>query len=90
MKISKLLTLVVITGLLTAVSVNSYACETYSWKYYYNFKFPHHHHSWEKKCPKYNKDNGNTVEAPLDGGLVTILLGSAGVAYFAKRRKKNK
>ena len=30
---------------------------------------------------------GDTVEVPLDGGLLTIL-GAAGVAYFIARKKK--
>ncbi len=32
---------------------------------------------------------GNDVNAPLDGGILTILLGGAGTAYLA-RKKKNK
>lgn len=36
-----------------------------------------------------NSNGGNTVGAPLDGGIITILLGGAGVAYFARKRKKN-
>ena len=33
--------------------------------------------------------NGNTMGAPLDGGLVSILLAGAGIAYYNKRKKKN-
>ena len=33
-----------------------------------------------------NKHN-NTIGAPLDGGLLTVL-GAAGVAYFVSRKKK--
>ena len=30
-----------------------------------------------------------TVGAPLDGGILTVLLGGAGIAYFARKKKKN-
>lgn len=49
----------------------------------------HHggHHHGGSHCPAPPSDN--TVGAPLDGGILTILLGGAGVAYFARKKKKN-
>ena len=49
--------------------------------------------AFERHRHRHHKDNGgdggNTVGAPLDGGIITILLGGAGVAYFARKRRKN-
>jgi hypothetical protein len=32
--------------------------------------------------------NCRTVGAPLDGGILTVLLGGAGIAYFTRKKKK--
>jgi hypothetical protein len=41
---------------------------------------PGHGHGHDGSC---------NVGAPLDGGLLTVLLGGAGIAYFARKKKKN-
>jgi len=42
----------------------------------------------EKHGDKHSSKHGvNTIGAPLDGGLLTVL-GAAGVAYFVSRKKK--
>lgn len=33
--------------------------------------------------------SGNNVGAPIDGGILTLLLGGAGAAYLAFKKKKN-
>jgi Ni/Co efflux regulator RcnB len=43
---------------------------------------------------KYDKGNKydhkpNNAKAPLDGGLLSVILGVSGAIYFIKRRKKN-
>lgn len=38
---------------------------------------------------KHRGGDRGTVGAPLDGGLLTILLGGAGIAYFARKKKKS-
>jgi hypothetical protein len=37
--------------------------------------------------PKVKPKGGSSVEAPLDGGVLT-LLGAAGIAYMVARKKK--
>lgn len=37
----------------------------------------------------FGSGGGNTVGAPLDGGIITIILAGAGIAYFTRKRKKN-
>ena len=42
----------------------------------------------QAQAPVCKKPENPTVGAPLDGGLLTVLLGGAGAAYFARKRKK--
>ena len=50
------------------------------------FALGHRAHKPGKTCT--TKKPGNNVGAPLDGGILTILLGGAGAAYFAMKKKK--
>ena len=52
---------------------------------------PYHHHD-PGNHPGNGCDPGDkpNVGAPLDGGLISILLGGVGVAYLNRKRKKNK
>lgn len=47
--------------------------------------------NWDRNGDKYEHNHhhgsNNTVGAPLDGGLLTVL-GAAGVAYYVSRKKR--
>lgn len=57
------------------------------WGHRHRHGHHHGHHHGGTHCTPPSSDN--TVGAPLDGGILTVLLGGAGVAYFARKKKKN-
>ncbi len=45
----------------------------------HNPRDDHHHHN----------GGSNDINAPLDGGILTILIGGAGAAYLVRKKRKN-
>ena len=73
----KHLRIITIVSILAFVSVDTFA--------YRLFRGTTNHNHWSSK----ESADTKAVGAPLDGGLLAIL-GAAGVAYYAARKRKKK
>lgn len=82
MKSSKKSKIVAILAIALLLGLNSYDAFA---------RGPRHH---APRPPRHHNDGGqhgggNNVGAPLDAGILTVLLGGAGAAYFAMKKRRN-